>query len=147
MMALLLCNLCMVNVWGYSSDSAEMQNFIEIFQNVTEICPFEVRWVRRKFVFDFATCYETPYSTWNNSRSRADTGMRLSLLYSEVYWLPNEPIIMTVSWVETLEESCQYAISYFANCVFLNLLDKYEEKQLQENTVCKVWNGILAALL
>ena len=110
---------------------AQIQNFIKIFKNLTEIYHLKVRWGRRKFVSYFAKRSLRPSSTRNNSRSIADRGMRFSLLCLESWWWPNEPIIMTVSWVEALQDSCQYAISELANCIFLNLCDRFEEKQLQ----------------
>src|SRR6218665_253486 len=60
---------------------AQNQNFIKIFQTMTEICLRKVGWGKRKFVPNFATLSLSTYSTWNNSRSRAARGMRFSLLY------------------------------------------------------------------
>jgi len=40
-------------------------------------------------------------------------------------------VIITVSWIDALQDGCQYAFSEVANCIFLNLLDQYHEKQLQ----------------
>jgi len=54
---------------------AQNQNFIKIFQIMTEIYLRKVGWGRRKFVPDFANLSLRPYSTWNNSRSRAARDM------------------------------------------------------------------------
>ena len=42
---------------------------------------WKVGWGRQEFVPDFMNLSLRPYSTWNNSRTRADTDMRFSLLY------------------------------------------------------------------
>jgi len=47
------------------------------------------------------------------------------------WWWPNGLVVITVAWIDTLLDVCQYAFSEFANCIFLRLPDQYQEKQQQ----------------